>query len=202
MQRKVVTISLNTHAKVEKFYQYAKNRVYSVSFQDILRKGKLVSWSGKKVLTDSGAMTYEEDYLNWKSHCYQTIPITHRRLLVISTQDNVFMVFLDQKIAVNMPCSGLKKSRFKMHNDYGDKFVYVLNGIDSDTNIFQNTCMRFDLQSHLWKTLPTMNNPCTQPGTVISKDKNYLFAFGDYFQHKFFCERLTIGRFFPNDAYK
>jgi hypothetical protein len=104
----------------EKFYVFAKNRVYSVSFTDIVNKGKNLKWSGKKILTDSGATCFEDDYLNWKGNDYQTITIFHRRLFVMSHKDHAIMIFLDQKKAELMPFSGYPRSRFKMHNEFGD----------------------------------------------------------------------------------
>jgi hypothetical protein len=88
---------MHTHKDFEKFYVFAKNRVYYVSFKDIINNGKNLKWSGKKINTDSGANTYEDDYLNWKGNYYQTISIFHRRLFVMSHKDHAIMIFLDQK---------------------------------------------------------------------------------------------------------
>ena len=67
---KTYGINMHTHKDFEKFYVYAKNRVYSVSFVDIITNGNNLKWSGKKIKTDSGATTYEDDYLNWKGNDY------------------------------------------------------------------------------------------------------------------------------------
>tara|TARA_B110000285_G_C15010605_1_gene556229 strand:+ start:105 stop:332 length:228 start_codon:yes stop_codon:yes gene_type:complete len=49
ISNKAYQISINCHKEFEKFYVFAKNRVYSVSFSDVFKKGKMLKWSGKKI---------------------------------------------------------------------------------------------------------------------------------------------------------
>jgi hypothetical protein len=93
-----------------------------------------------------------------------------------------------------MPFSGFPRTRFKMHNEFGDHMVYFINGLNTHTNLLSNICTRFDMQSRKWKQMPSLTNNCPQPGTFISRDKNFLYAFGDYMHQKNFCERLNIGK--------
>ena len=97
-----------------------------------------------------------------------------------------------------MPFSGFARTRFRMHNEFGENMVYIINGLDTFTNLLSNICTRFDMQTRKWKRMPNLTNTCPQPGTMISRNNNYLYAFGDYMNNKNFCERLSIGKFLPH----
>ena len=91
-----------------------------------------------------------------------------------------------------MPSSGEKKKRFKIHFDYRDRYVYIINGQDIDTNFGLSTCCKFDLLNKRWTKLPNTSLKCNTPGSVTTPDKQYLYIFGGYLKSQEFCQRLCL----------
>jgi hypothetical protein len=40
-----------------------------------------------------------------------------------------------------------------------------------------NTCEKFDIYNNRWYSMPSMNTARGNPGTMISSDRKYLYAF-------------------------
>ena len=65
---------------------------------------------------------------------------------------------------------GIHKKKFKIHYDYKDRYVYVINGVDCYTNLPLSSCRKFDLSNQKWISMPDSKLKCSSPGSVISRD--------------------------------
>jgi hypothetical protein len=112
--------------------------------------------------------------------------VPYNRLIVISGNDmqksatapvnDVFQYHLLTNEVEKLPPISQGRTSFAAHYDFEDKFIYIIGGSnDKDTMITE--CEKFDVFNHKWHNMPAMNHPRGNPGTIISKDRKYLYAF-------------------------
>lgn len=114
----------------------------------------------------------------------RTIYIPYNKLLVISG-DNVdesepvhdtFVFDLMANTVERMPDIRLSRTSFAAHYDFGDRYVYVLGGSNRDGKMVKE-CEKFDVFNQKWIEMPKLNIERGNPGTFISEDRRYLYAF-------------------------
>lgn len=117
----------------------------------------------------------------------RTIYIPYNKLLVISG-DNVddkhksgpvndtFVFDLSSQTVERMPDIGVARTSFAAHYDFGDRYVYVIGGSNNQDRMVTD-CEKFDVLNQKWIKMPSLNCERGNPGTFISADRRYLYAF-------------------------
>tara|TARA_B110000285_G_C15055664_1_gene579421 strand:- start:784 stop:1134 length:351 start_codon:yes stop_codon:yes gene_type:complete len=112
----------------------------------------------------------------------RTVYVPYNRVVVISGSEggqcvrDVFQFnLIDNRIEKLPPISKGRKS-FTAHYDFGDRYIYVLGGCD-DTETIVKDCEKFDILNNKWVAMPPLNFERGNPGTFITEDKKYLYAF-------------------------
>jgi len=67
------------------------------------------------------------------------------------------------------------RTSFAAHYDFEDRFIYVLGG-DTENGSIPN-CEKFDVFNLKWHSMPDLKIARANPGTYISEDRKYLYAF-------------------------
>ena len=75
-----------------------------------------------------------------------------------------------------MPNIGLGRTSFAAHYDFGDRFVYIIGGSNYQEKMVTD-CEKFDVFNQKWIQMPSLNFERGNPGTFISDDRRYLYAF-------------------------
>jgi hypothetical protein len=68
------------------------------------------------------------------------------------------------------------RTSFAAHYDFEDRFIYVVGGCDERDQMIRN-CEKFDVFNNKWTIMPDMIHERGNPGTMLSNDKRYLYAF-------------------------
>lgn len=116
----------------------------------------------------------------------RTLYIPYNKLLVISgdnvdlpksesVHDTFTFCLLTQKVE-RMPDIRLSRTSFAAHYDFGDRYVYILGGSNRQDKMVRE-CEKFDVFNQKWIEMPQMNMERGNPGTYISADRRYLYAF-------------------------
>lgn len=74
-----------------------------------------------------------------------------------------------------LPSISLGRTSFAAHYDFEDRFIYIIGGDCEDKSIA--SCEKFDILNLKWHPMPSLNFERANPGTFISNDKRYLYAF-------------------------
>ena len=117
----------------------------------------------------------------------RTIYIPYNKVLVISGDDvdataktgpvhDTFIFDLGSHTVERMPDIHLARTSFAAHYDFGDRYVYVIGGCDGRDEMVRQ-CEKFDVRGQKWIKMPPLNIERGNPGTFISSDRRYLYAF-------------------------
>lgn len=68
------------------------------------------------------------------------------------------------------------RTSFAAHYDFGDRFVYIIGGSNREGFMIKN-CEKFDVYNQKWIVMPSLNMERGNPGTLVSQDRRYLYAF-------------------------
>ena len=63
--------------------------------------------------------------------------------------------------------SGYARTGFKSHHDWGDKWVYFVNGLNSNGHAETDLFVRFDIINRKWEELPKLPSKNWCPATYI-----------------------------------
>lgn len=97
------------------------------------------------------------------------------RVIQVHASNNELEIMSPMKLS---PDSQGKLTGFAYHYNYGDRFIYIMGGRNTLSNEKINKCAKFDVSSLKWHIMADMNRERYAPGTFISKDYKYLYAFG------------------------
>ena len=75
-----------------------------------------------------------------------------------------------------MPSIHHARTSFAAHYDFGDRYVYIIGGSNQDGFMIKN-CEKFDVFNQKWIVMPSLNMERGNPGTFISEDRRYIYAF-------------------------
>jgi len=75
-----------------------------------------------------------------------------------------------------LPPISLGRTSFAAHYDFEDRFIYIVGGCNNKDAMITD-CEKFDVFNHKWQKMPSMNHPRGNPGTFITNDRRYLYAF-------------------------
>ena len=89
---------------------------------------------------------------------------------------SVFQYHMKTKEMEILPPLKVARSSFAAHYDFGDRFIYIIGGADSSGQMIQN-CEKFDIFNQVWHPMPSLKHSRGNPGTFMSNDKRYLYAF-------------------------
>lgn len=89
---------------------------------------------------------------------------------------DVFQFNLLSNQVENLQPISIGRTSFSAHYDFGDRFIYVIGGCDSSNNMIKD-CEKFDVLNNKWISMPSLNFERGNPGTFITEDGRYLFAF-------------------------
>lgn len=116
----------------------------------------------------------------------RTVYIPYQKVLVISGEcigldknDNVndtFIHCLATNTVQRMPNINVARTSFAAHYDFGDRYVYVIGGCNKNGRMITN-CEKFDVLNQRWIVMPSLNMERGNPGTFVSQDRRYLYAF-------------------------
>lgn len=119
----------------------------------------------------------------------RTIYVPYNRVIVISgnvndnnSQSNikpvtdVFQFHLLTNQIENLQPISKGRTSFAAHYEFEDRFIYVIGGCNENDEMMRD-CEKFDILNNKWVPLPSMNEERGNPGTFISQDKRYLYAF-------------------------
>jgi len=116
----------------------------------------------------------------------RTIYIPYQKVIVISGSDfespqagpvrDVFQFHLTDNTVERLPSISKGRTSFAAHYEFEDRFIYVMGGSDK-TELMLKECEKFDVFNHRWSPMPKMNFERGNPGSYLSADKRYLYAF-------------------------
>lgn len=75
-----------------------------------------------------------------------------------------------------LPSIRLGRTSFAAHYDFLDRHIYVIGGSNSKDEMITD-CEKFDVFERKWEPMPSMIHKRGNPGTFISADKRWLYAF-------------------------
>ena len=181
------SVRSSQHAKRQEcLYQYASGfiiyRPLKAVIEDAMEGPQTQSqWL---VMQPSNPEYVEKHGLNKAIKFGRTIYIPYNRLLVISgaTADekipvrDVFEFDLVSKRVERKQNIIVGRTSFAAHYTFGDRYLYAIGGCNAKETMIAD-CERYDLFRHKWTRMPSMNEPRGNPGTLLTKDKRYLYAF-------------------------
>ena len=116
----------------------------------------------------------------------RTIYIPYNKVIVISGSDidapqngpvtDVIQFHLTTNTVEKLPSITKGRTSFAAHYDFEDRFIYILGGTNK-TELMINDCEKYDVYNQRWHQMPNMNFERGNPGSYVSSDKRYLYAF-------------------------
>lgn len=116
----------------------------------------------------------------------RTLYLPYSRLIVISGSDadkglsstvrDVFEFDLLTRKVEKKADIGVPRTSFAAHYDFHDRYIYIVGGCNNQDEMITD-CERYDLWRETWHPLPSLNRPRGNPGTLVTADKKYLYAF-------------------------
>ena len=179
----------SSHAKVqESLYQYASGFLMHKELRGIVEEAHgLYDAFSKWGYNNPVNTEYQTRYKLDKSLKYgRTLYLPYNRVIVISGNDmqkdrtkpvtDVFQFHLLTNEVEKLQPIAIGRTSFAAHYDFEDRFIYVVGGCDSSERMLTD-CEKFDVFNNRWSKMPSMNHERGNPGTVISGDRRYLYAF-------------------------
>ena len=68
------------------------------------------------------------------------------------------------------------RTSFAAHYEFGDRYVYVIGGCNEHDCMIAD-CERYDLWRDRWENLPKLRHARSNPGTIMTADKKWIYAF-------------------------
>ena len=68
------------------------------------------------------------------------------------------------------------RSSFAAHYDFGERYIYLIGGTRDNEGMIAD-CEYFDTKLNRWHEMPSLNEPRSNPGVLISNDKQYMYVF-------------------------
>lgn len=179
----------SSHAKAQdSLYQYASGFIMSRDIKQVCQEAeKGAQTQSKWQIKMAKNLEYQKQHNLDKQLKYgRTIYVPYDRVIVISGNDvqksnttpvtDVFQFHLGTSEVEKLPPISQGRTSFAAHYDFLDKFIYIIGGCnEKDTMI--SACEKFDIFNHKWHSMPEMNKPRGNPGTFITNDRRYLYAF-------------------------
>ena len=160
-------------------FQYASGYLMHKSLESVVEDQTNSNWD---FIVPSNPIYQMKNNLSKSSKFGRTIYVPYNRVIVISGSDggkcvnDVFQFnLINNQIQKLAHISKARKS-FTAHYDFGDKYIYVLGGSDDNGNMVKD-CEKYDVYNNKWIPMPQFNFERGNPGTFITEDKKYLYAF-------------------------
>lgn len=174
--------------KQDCLYQYASGYIMYRRLSDVVHEAEKSAQSSTKwtCIPPSNPDYAEKHGLNKTLKFGRTLYLPYQRLLVISGSDfavgpsspvkDVFEFdLLTRRVEKKMDiCVG--RTSFAAHYDFGDRYVYVIGGCNEKDSMIAD-CERYDLWRDRWELLPNMTQARSNPGTILTADKQWIYAF-------------------------
>ena len=68
------------------------------------------------------------------------------------------------------------RTSFAAHYEFEDRYIYVVGGCNENDEMIKD-CEKFDILDNKWIPMPSLNEERGNPGTCLSEDKRYLYAY-------------------------
>jgi len=184
-----VSVRNGKHAKKQdKLYHYASGFILYRDMHDLCFEAECGPQSNQKwrSLAPRNVDYMKECGLDKQLKFGRTIYIPYNKVIVISGSDidapqagpvrDVFQFHLTTMTVEKLPPISTGRTSFAAHYDFEDKFIYVLGGTNKSELMIKD-CEKYDVYNQRWHPMPAMNFERGNPGSYVSSDRRYLYAF-------------------------